>query len=165
MLATLMFTLSGCIYVYEVPARRVDPQDRLAPVTYRTAPSGSVGSSLGALLNAERRARGLPAMSYNRTLSRAAQSHANDMSRRGYFSHTGADGTRPSQRVRRVGYSSCITSENLAQGQKNPQETMRDWMASPGHRSNNLHRGLREFGVGYAENGRYWVMLFASPGC
>ena len=45
------------------------------------------------------------------------------------------------------------------------QETVEQWMNSPGHRANILDPELRELGVGYcqapdSEYGHYWVQLF-----
>ena len=62
------------------------------------------------------------------------------------FSHTRPDG------------SSCFTvidgsyrrvAENIAAGLATPEETVDQWMNSPGHRANILAPELRELGVGY----------------
>ena len=78
------------------------------------------------------------------------------------FSHTRPDG------------SSCFTvidgsyrrvAENIAAGLATPEETVDQWMNSPGHRANILAPELRELGVGYcyadgSAYGHYWVQLF-----
>ncbi|MDY3298898.1 CAP domain-containing protein [Selenomonas sp.] len=78
------------------------------------------------------------------------------------FSHTRPDG------------SSCFTvidgsyrrvAENIAAGLATPEETVDQWMNSPGHRANILDPELRELGVGYCYEdgsayGHYWVQLF-----
>ena len=78
------------------------------------------------------------------------------------FSHTRPDG------------SSCFTvidgsyrrvAENIAAGLATPEETVDQWMNSPGHRANILAPELRELGVGYCYEdgsayGHYWVQLF-----
>ena len=78
------------------------------------------------------------------------------------FSHTRPDG------------SSCFTvidgsyrrvAENIAAGLATPEETVDQWMNSPGHRANILDPELRELGVGYcyadgSAYGHYWVQLF-----
>lgn len=166
-LTALLMTLSGCVYVYEVelPARRIDAVDRIENVRYRTAPRGTAAAQLGAMLNETRRARGLGRMSYNSRLSAVAQAHAENMARRGFFSHRAPDGSTPHVRVKRAGYPTCLSAENIAKGQDTVQEVFRDWMASSGHRANKLNPNLREYGVGYVAGSDHWVMVFASPGC
>lgn len=166
-LSALVMSLTGCVTVYEVelPARRIDPVDRIENVSYRTAPRGSTASHLGAMLNETRRANGLPRMSYNAQLSRVAQAHAENMARRGFFDHRAPDGSTPHARVKRAGYPTCLSAENIAKGQDSAEEVFRDWMASAGHRRNKLNPNLREYGVGYVPETEHWVMVFASPGC
>jgi uncharacterized protein YkwD len=53
--------------------------------------------------------------------------------------------------------------ENIAYGQKTPQEVMNAWMNSPGHRANILSAVYNEMGVGVAKaaNGTfYWTQQF-----
>lgn len=53
--------------------------------------------------------------------------------------------------------------ENIAYGQRTPQEVMRDWMNSPGHRSNILNGTYNQIGVGLGKNSRgvlYWTQMF-----
>ncbi len=52
--------------------------------------------------------------------------------------------------------------ENIAMGQRTPQEVMNAWMNSKGHRENILNASFDTIGVGYyEENGvYYWVQLF-----
>ena len=54
-------------------------------------------------------------------------------------------------------------AENIASGQRTPEEVMRYWMNSPGHRSNILNSNYNNIGVGVArdQNGNlYWTQLF-----
>ena len=56
-------------------------------------------------------------------------------------------------------------AENIAVGEKTPQEVMRDWMKSRGHRRNILDKEAQYLGVGFykspnSEWGTYWVQSF-----
>jgi len=107
------------------------------------------------LMNVERARRGLPQLRLNRRLSRAATRHSRDMVRRHYFSHDSLGGASFVDRVRRTGYLRSVRSwnlgENLAWGSGNrgtPEQIVRAWMKSPGHRSNILTGRFREVGIG-----------------
>ena len=55
-------------------------------------------------------------------------------------------------------------AENIAYGQKSPEEVMKTWMKSSGHRKNILNTNFTEIGCGMSlsENGRlYWCVCFA----
>lgn len=61
------------------------------------------------------------------------------------------------------GVSYRESGENIAWGQKSPEQVMNGWMNSDGHRANILNKNFRNLGVGYYqdENGtNYWVQLF-----
>jgi uncharacterized protein YkwD len=100
-------------------------------------------------------------------LGRAAQQHAGDMARLGYFGHRAPDGSEPRDRVRRVGYRSRLTGENIAFGPESAEEVVRGWLQSPGHCENIMDSRFEEIGVGFATGSRpghiYWVQNFGSP--
>ena len=109
------------------------------------------------LLNAERRARGLPALRDNARLRLAATKHSRDMVHRRYFDHTAPGGVSMVTRVQRTGYIAAARSwalgENIAWGSgslSTPARIVRAWMHSSGHRANILDRGFHEIGVGIA---------------
>lgn len=80
------------------------------------------------------------------------------------FSHTRPDGTQFYTAIKEQGFSYKGCGENIAWGQKTPDEVMNAWMNSSGHRSNILNSKYTKIGVGVyeAENGRlYWTQLFA----
>ena len=110
------------------------------------------------LMNAERARRGLPRLRLNRRLSRAAARHSRDMVRRHYFAHDSLGGASFVDRIRRTGYLRSVRSwnvgENLAWGSGNrgtPEQIVRAWMNSPGHRTNILTGRFREVGIGVSE--------------
>ncbi|QFZ21933.1 CAP domain-containing protein [Saccharothrix syringae] len=133
-------------------------------VTTSTATAApTYDQSVLTLTNQERTAAGCPALSSNDQLIAAAKRHNDEMAATGNFSHTGVDGSTPAQRVSEAGYPFRTTAENIAAGQRTPEEVVRDWMASEGHRANILNCELRELGVAYAVDagGRsYWTQEF-----
>ncbi|MCL6430843.1 MAG: CAP domain-containing protein [Anaerolineae bacterium] len=122
------------------------------------------------LTNQQRASHGLPPVTLDPALTRAAQAHSDDMANHNYFSHTGSDGSDPGQRIARAGYSPIYAyGENIAAGQPSPEEAMNAWMNSDAHRSNILSPYFHHIGVGcaYREGttyGYYWTQEFASHG-
>ena len=111
------------------------------------------------LVNNARTTNGCAAMKVDARLTTAAQGHASDMARRGYFSHTTPDGRTFAQRITAAGYPRP-GAENIAQGQRSAQSVMDGWLRSPGHRANILNCRLTTIGVGLDTNGFYWVQSF-----
>lgn len=132
-----------------------------APV--QSTPVAAVQSTGGmmALLNAERAGQGLRPLREDPRLSRAARAHAADMAAKGYFSHTGADGSRFYERAADAGYS-CAIAENIAEGQRSEADVMTSWMGSAAHRRNILLPDTTDYGIGRV--GNYWVQMFGR-GC
>jgi uncharacterized protein YkwD len=104
------------------------------------------------LLNAERTARGLDALSPSTKLAHAAQGHADDMVDRRYFAH-GNYGAR----IARTGWGrhrrTYTIGENLGYGTSDgatPRAIVAAWMESPGHRANILQRRFHAIGIGIA---------------
>ena len=101
-------------------------------------------------------------------LDDAAQRHAEDMLRRVFYDHANPDGETVRHRVRAAGYRGArALAENIAKGLFTPDEVVRRWADSPGHRRNILRRGAAEVGLGvaYGENANgfevVWVQVFA----
>lgn len=115
------------------------------------------------LVNAERSKRGLQTLSTNWQLSRVARYKSQDMATKGYFSHTSPTYGSPFKMMESFGIKFSAAGENIAYGQKTPQEVMNGWMNSPGHRSNILSATYNQIGVGYAVNKNgvpYWTQMF-----
>jgi len=120
------------------------------------------------LTNAERQTAGLSPLGLSSQLGQAAQAHAEDMANNNYFSHTGLNGSQPSNRVDATGYVWYYVGENIAAGYSTPAETIQQWMDSQGHRENILSPNYTEIGFGYAysvtnDYGYYWVQVFGTP--
>lgn len=140
-----------------------------AAVERCAAPPGAEAQigAVAAMVNAERRARGLPPLEVSARLNRAAQAHACQMARTGKFGHRGIDGTTPKTRVAAAGCRSRLTAENIAMGTAGARQTMGLWMKSAGHRRNILLGGVDSIGIGLAAGGPggpRWVQVFAA-GC
>lgn len=138
--------------VDEEPAQRPAPED----------PAG-VRVAVVALSNRERSGRGLAALAPEPRLGAAAQAHNDDMVARGFFAHEAPDGSSVADRVRLAGYPYSLVAENIAAGQRTPEEVVQGWMDSPGHRANLLHPDVREIGVGFTEGGELgtmWTQVF-----
>jgi uncharacterized protein YkwD len=108
-----------------------------------------------------------PPLNPVRNLNEAAGDHARDMARKKYFEHEGSDGSQPKDRVRRAGYESRLTGENIAYGPVSAEEVVAGWLASPGHCENIMEPRFQDIGVGLAigkKRGQiYWVQTFGAP--
>ena len=107
------------------------------------------------LHNAERARNGLPRLSENPRLRRAAARHTAHMVEARFFEHTSPAGSTMLDRIRRTGYTSGTRGwsigENIAWGTgrlATAAQIQRSWMKSPGHRANILKRAFREIGIG-----------------
>lgn len=122
-----------------------------------------------ATVNELRAEHGRPAVRAESHLDEAAQRHAEDMLRRGFYDHLDPEGSTPGQRARAAGYEGWRgVAENIAKGPFTPEEVVHRWMNSSGHRRNILDRGATELGIGVAfgENEAgfeiLWVQVFGS---
>lgn len=112
------------------------------------------------LTNQERAKNGLRPLKANAELNYAADKYAEEMSQRRVLSHTGPDGSKPWDRAEAVGYEAQMMGENIAAGQRTPEQVVQDWMNSSGHRANILRSQYTDIGVGFYNN--YWVQDFGS---
>ncbi|WP_303836069.1 CAP domain-containing protein [Ruminococcus flavefaciens] len=112
------------------------------------------------LVNEERTKRGLQPVKALISMNKAANIRAKEIA--AYFDHVRPDGRSGLTAIEDAGLSWWWIGENIAAGQPNPQEVMKDWMNSEGHRNNILKANCKYIGVGYyVDNGcPYWVQLF-----
>eukprot|EP00210_Caulerpa_lentillifera_P005712 g5462.t2 len=103
----------------------------------------------------------LRALKSNPKLQAAAQAHAEDMSKKDYFSHSSRDGSSPSDRAKALGYSGSV-GENIAWNYNTVYKAMHEWLCSSGHRANILSCKYDEIGSGVycGGNGCYSVQKF-----
>jgi hypothetical protein len=120
------------------------------------------------LTNRERLKAGLPALKRQKNLQESAAWMAEDMSGKRYFDHRDSERRDMLSRIREFKYSGYhALGENIAMGQRTPEEVVDGWMNSPGHRANILSPNFSEIGVGYVPPSDrnaygYWVQDFGS---
>jgi uncharacterized protein YkwD len=123
------------------------------PPATTTSAGGTSPSSYEAevvrLTNAERAKAGCGALSVDTSLTQSAGGHAEDMVARHFFDHTNPDGEDPFERMADAGFHGSAMAENIAMGYATPQDALKGWMNSDGHRRNILNCGYNRIGVGY----------------
>lgn len=131
----------------------------------QTAQNGTEAQEILRLVNEQRAQKGLAALTLSEKLCELATLKAEDMVANGYFDHTSPTYGTPFDMMRQFGVSYSSAGENIAAGQRTPEEVMNAWMSSSGHRANILSADYTELGVGIAagSNGIYWVQLFRKP--
>jgi uncharacterized protein YkwD len=119
-----------------------------------------------------------PKLYWNDDLYASAFEHSTDLAESNTFSHYGSgtssditgDG-KPSifyERIVANGYSNYYSvGENIAGGQKDLEEVMEAWLASPGHCENIMNPNYTEVGVAVVTKadstyGIYWTQNFGS---
>lgn len=125
----------------------------------------SADQALNAVNAARAEARQCGGVSYAAThpltlsevLTQAAERHADDLARTGKASHIGSDGSTVSDRARSYGRP---VGENVAVGQHDLYQVMRELLASPGHCQNIMNPYAIQFGAACQETGTVWVQVF-----
>jgi uncharacterized protein YkwD len=97
-----------------------------------------VERSLLCMANAVRNRSGLHLLIADPRLGGAARGHSADMVARGYFSHTGLDGSSPSDRAQAAGYPGGVGENIAASSQGTALSVFSLWRSSPGHNANLL---------------------------
>lgn len=113
------------------------------------------------LVNEERAKAGLSPLSLEADITAAANVRAKEIVQS--FSHTRPNGSSFSTVLAEQGVSYRGSGENIAWGQKTPEQVMNGWMNSDGHRANILNGNFRNLGVGHYQDANgvnYWVQLF-----
>jgi uncharacterized protein YkwD len=137
------------------------------PASCNYSSSSSYQTEIANLINRARAEAGLPALNVNPLLTTAAQGHSIDQACHGLISHSGSDGSSPSQRIAAAGYAASFASE-IIYGSGYPQTAFDWWMSDLVHRNEILNASVSEMGVGYAyvpgtSAGGYYTVDFASP--
>lgn len=134
------------------------PTTTPAPTTTPSTGLSAFQSQVVDLVNQERAKAGLSALKTDTLLTKVATEKARDMDVNNYFSHTSPTYGSPFDMMRQFGVTYSYAGENIASGQRTPQEVMTAWMNSSGHRANILNGSFTKIGVGYV-NGE-WVQMF-----
>ncbi|EMR06762.1 putative protein, YkwD family [Bhargavaea cecembensis DSE10] len=126
----------------------------------QTAGLSAVEQKVLDLTNAERAKAGLQPLAADAKLMDAARVKSADMRQNNYFSHTSPVHGSPFDQMKAAGISYKKAAENIAMGQRTPEEVVKGWMESPGHRQNILTPEFTHIGIGYDSNGHYWTQMF-----
>lgn len=123
----------------------------------------SIESQVIQLTNQERAKNGLKPLLADWELSRVARYKSADMRDKNYFQHDSPTYGSPFDMMKSFGINYRSAGENIAAGQRTPQEVVQAWMNSPGHRANILNSSYTHIGVGHATGGsygHYWTQMF-----
>lgn len=119
------------------------------------------------LVNIEREKYGLSPLVLDDKLNKAAKVRSDEISV--YNDHVRPNGKSCFTAFKEAGASYTSAAENIAAGQKTPEDVVNAWMNSTGHRKNILTAGFKKMGLGYtyASGGYggyryYWAQLFTN---
>ncbi len=118
--------------------------------------SSSYAQRVVELVNIERAKEGLSPLTMDSKISAAAAVRAEEI--KTTFSHTRPNGTSCFTALDQAGVSYRGAGENIASGQRTPEEVVTAWMNSEGHRKNIMNANFKNIGVAYSN--RAWVQLF-----
>lgn len=110
--------------------------------------------TMAGLVNADRKAAGLPALEWDWELANVARAHSLDMATHGFFSHRSPTTGQAADRIFKAGLGASATAENLAKD-FDVVAAQTHLMQSPGHRKNILATEYDCIGVGVVELGGY----------
>ena len=113
------------------------------------------------LVNEERKKAGLSELTLDKSIEAAAHIRAKEIEQ--LFSHIRPNGSAFATVLKEQGISYTGAGENIAWGQATPEEVMRAWMNSDGHRANILNSKFTKIGVGFYQNSKgvkHWTQLF-----
>lgn len=151
--------------VPETEAPETNAPETNAPETSAPETDGSqdvsAAKKVADLVNQERAKAGLAPLEVKVNLQTAAQVRAKEIEKS--FSHTRPNGSSFSTVLAENGVDYRGSGENIAWGQRSPEEVMNGWMNSEGHRANILNKNFKYIGVGYHVNSNgtgYWTQLF-----
>lgn len=110
--------------------------------------------TMAGLVNADRKASGLPPLEWDWELANVARAHSLDMATHNFFSHRSPTTGMAADRIFKAGLGASATAENLAKD-FDVGAAQSHLMQSPGHRKNILAREYDRIGVGVVERGGY----------
>lgn len=146
-----------------VPCAPSAPAPPAAPVSLP-----GLAGQLYAAHNSARAGAGVAPLALDSTLTAIAQTRANDMASRGYFSHTSPTGETAFTLLDRYGIGG-LAAENIARNNypdsQSASTAMTGFMNSSGHRYNIMDPALTRVGiaVAYAGSMKYYAVVFAGP--
>lgn len=112
------------------------------------------------LVNEIRTGRGLHPLRRGDRVTRAARARARHIADVERLAHDGWTSA-----LEAVGLGDRAAGENIAMGYRDPEDVVRAWMNSPGHRANILGRDFGVLGVAAAvddDGDTWWAQIFTS---
>ncbi|HEY0712541.1 MAG TPA: CAP domain-containing protein [Polyangia bacterium] len=100
-------------------------------------------------LQRDRVAHGLPMLTVDDRLAKAARGYSQELARRQVVEHVSRESGSAADRVKRVGAQAVMIAENVGRA-NSIGDVQRSFMSSPGHRANVLSRGVSRVGIGVA---------------
>ena len=145
-----------------LPGSHSRPTANSYAADYADSAAEEYALQVAAIVNRERAANGLSALKFSDELSNAALVRAQEIQTS--FSHTRPAGTSCFTAMTERGITYRYAGENIAYGQRTPDEVMTAWMNSSGHRANILNKNVEYIGIGVAKRGGvyYWSQFFAA---
>jgi uncharacterized protein YkwD len=127
------------------------------------APKGGVGASATGetYLTSIRTDHGLPPLTRDDRLEKAAAQQAGYMARASEMSHRTGWRKDFATRMKENGVEGAA-AENVAHGAMDPEKLFQMWMDSKGHRRNMLDPRFAHYGLASAEDGqgrKYWALV------
>lgn len=114
--------------------------------------AGALEARMLVLLNRDRAAQGLPALTADADLAEVARGHSREMVTAGYFAHLSPTGGALRDRLGRAGIRWARAGENIAQD-LTLEGAAASLLASPSHRVNILSSDFTHVGVGIVRKG------------
>lgn len=146
--------LAGLVLVAGLQTAGQEPAPAPAPAEGAEAERPSTAERFLEALNRERERLGLPALRPSEALAAAAQTHADDMVRKGYRDLTSPEGLAIDDWVAETGYQAKVLGEKVTSGWLRPEALVEGWTEYPDeHRASVFHPEVLELGVGGARYG------------
>jgi uncharacterized protein YkwD len=145
------------MYVSSLPPKtQANPQNQVLGAKTVALPETTDFPGLNRLLelsNQSRNAANLPALRLDPTLTKLAQTRADDMALRGYYAHRNPEGLYYYDQLTLTKFSNVYSCENLALDSSKISQTYLDqWLKSPdGHKECLLNSSTTFVGLGVAK--------------
>ncbi|MFD1706668.1 CAP domain-containing protein [Siminovitchia sediminis] len=143
-----------------VPQQQQPQKEEQQPAEQQNSQLSAYEQKVVELTNAERTKNGLAPLKVDTELSKVAREKSKDMSVNNYFDHNSPTYGSPFDMMKQFGISYRTAGENIAMGQRTPEEVVNAWMNSSGHRANILSKDYTHIGVGHVADGNYWTQQF-----
>ncbi|WP_066378763.1 CAP domain-containing protein [Anabaena sp. CA = ATCC 33047] len=101
---------TGCEQVTKQLPSRQPPQPSLSP---KSATNAQIEAEIRQEINQVRQKNGLQPLKDHQNLAQVARKYSRQMAQKNFFSHTGADGSTPQERVLKDGILYTAVGENL----------------------------------------------------